>query len=536
MATESKRPIAFISLIGGVAALVVLLWLSVYGGHTYPNVVDSVSAAPSTLMRLNEDEIPDELKTMPNLAVMQDTISCTLEITTTDKAPTNNRNDINAAAGIANYTNQALVTGDEDDVVPTWVDYYRLDNASINYKYTIQAKPDWTTNYNLGIIVYNANKTPIITDTNTFDNNYGSVTLVAESAGPYFVKVFQISAQCTGHTYSLILGSTAPTSTPSPTPTSTPKPTATSAPAEQPTWMAGFDQYEPNFNFNIATTIASGLTYDMNFIPWGGGDVDNDFLKIRVKPGLQLTCETSDLDPGVDPRVAIYSGPSDAQIITYNDDISLGDFNSRVSYYASYEGWVYILIGQGQRMDTRDTVNSDYSFRCDLVVPGATPVPGSTPGTTTTPVPDKDPIPTLAPTWTPTPQTSPIATPTPTTQATEVELTFRLVASPEPVTATPEPNGFRTFRVLVYFDENLDGQLGAGEGVTGFFVVALTPDGNEALAQGYTDEQGQLSFTVPTVGTVRVMVPLLGFDRLIDATRPEVKVRILPPQLPETIP
>jgi hypothetical protein len=537
MTTKSKRPVAFVSLIGGLLALTGLLWLAVYGGGSDPRAgsVGNVAAAPSTLSRLTGDAIPAELQAMPNLAITQDPISCTLEITTTDKSPENNHS-LNTAVRIANYTDQALVEGNEGETKPAWIDYYRLDNASINYKYTIQAKPDWTNNYNLGIIVYNANETPIITDTNTFDNNYGSVTLVADSAGPYFFKVFQISAQCTGHTYSLILGATAPTSTPSPTPTKTPQPTATSAPVQQPTWMAGFDQYEPNFNFDIATTIASDLDYDMNFIPWGGADVDNDFLKIRVKPGLQLTCQTSDLDPGVDPRIAIYSGPSEAQLITYNDDISLGNFNSRVSYYASYEGWAYILVGQGQRMDTRDTVNSDYTFSCDLAVPGATPVPGTTPGATTAPPPDKAPIPTLAPTWTPTPQTSPIATPTTPPEATEVELTFRLVASPEPVTETPEPNGFRTFRVLVYFDQNLDAQMGAGEGVTGFFVLALTPDGNEELAQGYTDEQGQVSFTVPTVGTVRVLVPLLGYDRLIDATRPEVKVRILPPQLPEMIP
>jgi len=89
---------------------------------------------------------------------------------------------------------------------------------------------------------------------------------------------------------------------------------------------------------------------------------------------------------------------------------------------------------------------------------------------------------------------------------------------------------------MVYFDANLDGQMGAGEGVTGFFVLVLSPDGSEELAQGYTDEQGQLAFTVPTVGTVRVLVPLLGFDRLVLATKPEVRVRIIPPSLPEIIP
>ena len=64
----------------------------------------------------------------------------------------------------------------------------------------------------------------------------------------------------------------------------------------------------------------------------------------------------------------------------------------------------------------------------------------------------------------------------------------------------------------------------------------LSPENKEELARGYTDDQGQLSFTVPTVGTVQVRIPLLGFDRLIEASKPEVNVRIAPPNLPISIP
>jgi hypothetical protein len=102
---------------------------------------------------------------------------------------------------------------------------------------------------------------------------------------------------------------------------------------------------------------------------------------------------------------------------------------------------------------------------------------------------------------------------------------------------TPTPQGFRTFRVLVYYDENEDNQLGAGEGVPGFFVRVLSSTGaGEELAHGYTDEQGQLSLTVPTVKAVRVLVPLLGFDQLVEPSIPEVVIRIAPSPLPEVIP
>jgi len=529
MTSRSRGPVALVSLLGAMLGVIALFWIAA-GDHAGNAPTGSQQLGSVAAIGLPRIGLAESLADRQRLGMLVDPaviaqVTCTLEITTTDRAPFNNHT-LDTAATIANYTDQTLVpNGDPGAQLVTRPDFYRLDNAAVGYRYTIQAKPDWTTNYNLGIIVYNRDRVPIITDTNTFDNNFANVSLVATDFGPYYFQVFQISDQCSGHTYSLILGVTAPTATP--TPTSTPLPGTTTP---QPTSMIGFDQYEPNYDFTNATTIAPGISYDLNFIPWGGAEVDNDFLKLRVKPGLQVTCQTSDLDPGVDPRMAFYTGPGEQYFVAANDDIVLGDFNSRVSYFATYEGWLYVLVGQGSRMARTDTVNSDYTLSCNLSAPGvATPAPGYTPADKGASPPPATPRPTA------TPRTSVIATPT-TSAAAQVELTFRLVSSPPPVTPTPQPNGFRTFRVMVYFDANLDGQMGAGEGVTGFFVLVLSPDGSEELAQGYTDEQGQLAFTVPTVGTVRVLVPLLGFDRLVLATKPEVRVRIIPPSLPEIIP
>ncbi len=547
--TGSRASLAILGLFGGFCMVLAVLGLMALTQNQLP-ISLRIASHPSgtqseahgiTAARAALAAPPSESETwgaQPQVGLYEitavDQIVCTLEITTTDKAPLNNRS-FGTAATIANYTDQALVVGALGEQREPWEDYYRLDNASLNYRYTVQAKPDWTTNYNLGMVVYIQSEpgvyTPIITDSNTIDYS-ANVSFIANTPGPYFVKVFQISEQCAGHTYSLILSATPP---PTPTPSPTPGPPEVVTPSPQPTWMTGYDQYEPNYNFELATTIAPGIAYRMNFVPWGGAEYDNDYLKVRVKPGLQLTCYTSNLDPGVDPHMKFFTGPGDEYFIMANDDIEPGNFNSRLSFYATYEGWVYILIGQGERMAKRDTVNSAYTIQCDLTVPGApTPIPGLV-----TP-PSKDPIPApVSPpvaTPTPTPPVSPIETPTPPTSASGVEMTFRRVTIPDPLTPTPEPSGFRTFRVLVYLDENLDGQMGAGEGVTGFFVLVLTPDGQRQLAQGYTDEQGQLSFTVPTVSTVRIIVPLLGYDRLIDASRPEVRVRIVPPALPDAIP
>ncbi len=184
-------------------------------------------------------------------------------------------------------------------------------------------------------------------------------------------------------------------------------------------------------------------------------------------------------------------------------------------------------------MDIRDAAQSAYTLRCELAVPGAQVTPASGKG-------DATPAPVATPRPTQTPQTpvSPIATPTqpPEAGGENRELEFRLVTTPPPPTRTPAPTGFRTFRVLVYYDVNNDGLLGAGEGVPGFFVTVHSPETKAELARGYTDDQGQISFTVSTVGTVRVLIPLLGFDRLIEAAKPEVSVRIAPPALPVTIP
>jgi len=523
-----------LTLTGLVGSSLVMLGLVLLTGQGPSVAVPGLAAEHSVAVAMSassDQPLLNTYRTLPGLALAQSSINCTLETTSTTTTDTDWDNHSIAATDIPvrNYTKLSLISSTEDlpgSSVPAEPDFYRLDNAVIGGKYTIQAVPDKTDNYDLGIRVYDRDEQVIITDVDASDFR-AMVTLIPDGFGPYYIEIFQAGAACDGDTYYVLYNYTAPTPTPSPTATAMPGPTATPQPGA--TWMAGFDQYEPNFDFNIATTIAPGIIYNMNFVPWGGGDVDNDFLKVRVKPGLQLTCETSDLDPAVDPRMVFYSGPGEQTYVMANDDIALGDFNSRLSYYVTYEGYVYILIGQGSRMVARDTANSDYSVICDLSVPGdPTPQPGQTP------IPDKSP-PTPVPT--PTPQTSVVATPTPPPAVEEdVALTFRLVTRPESPTVTPEPNGFRTFGVLVYFDGDQDGAMGAGEGVTGFFVQVLSPDGQRELAQGYTDDQGYLSFTVPTIRTVRVIVPLLGVDRLIEASKPEVRVRIAPPSLPDTIP
>ena len=565
-------------------------------------------------------------------------INCTLATTTTDSlesAGTYN-DDYTSAARLANYTDLALAPGDKDELVPPKDDWFRLDNAVIGSTYEVDAIPDKTTNYNLGIIVYDENLTPIITDTNTA-NNYAEVALVADGQGPYFFKVFQFSQQCSGETYHLDFSVTPPT----PIPSATPSPwedgyeqndsfdqayllpvetlvtlegleglanfyplgdedwfrfwtkdgkwyQATTSDlsgvdtymeirnqnnsvvksnddggggyASQSRWEAEYDGYyyvritnkvqttgsydltieeesapapgpsptpgpgadteadscEDNLDFVYACVVAANQSQTFNLVPPYGG-VDNDFFKIWVKPGFIFECATSDLSPGVDTNMIVFNGPSWDNAIGGNDDVEPGNYSSYFAYYATYEGWLYLLVGTGDRTPS-DIYNSNYTLRCDMHVPGqptatSTPQPATTPGT---------------PTATPTPSGSPVAIPTPSG-----DLTVRTLTTPTPIPATTPAPRFIPISLLVYYDANDDHQAGAGEGIAGVSAQAYEAATNQLLAQGFTDEQGSLEFTVAAQGPVRVSVPFFGFSQLVAGEGASIYVRVPPHPLPE---
>ena len=93
---------------------------------------------------------------------------------------------------------------------------------------------------------------------------------------------------------------------------------------------------------------------------------------------------------------------------------------------------------------------------------------------------------------------------------------------------TPAPR-FIPIQLLVYYDENDDRQPGAGEGISGISTQAYQVATNQLLAQGFTDERGNLEFTVSAQGPVRVSVPFFGFSQLVAGEGANVYLRI-PPQ------
>jgi hypothetical protein len=305
-------------------------------------------------------------------------------------------------------------------------------------------------------------------------------------------------------------------------PESEPEPTA--APPNQDADRC--DKNNLGNSFEDACIIARGKAETFNFIPPYGG-TDNDFFKLWIKPGFTYKCATSDLDPGVDTNIILFSGPSWDHGIGGNDDVEPGEYRSAFTYHATYEGWLYILVGYGERTPS-DVNDSSYTLVCSMPgEPTTTPAPEAT----NTPQPDKD-EPTLTPTPTATSASSPVATPTPNNGGTggAQSLTIRTLATPTPasVEATAAPR-FVPITLLVYYDANDDRQPGAGEGIAGISAQAYSVADNQLQAQGFTGEDGQVEFTVSAQGSIRISVPFLGFNQMVTGESASIYLRV-PPQ------
>lgn len=322
------------------------------------------------------------------------------------------------------------------------------------------------------------------------------VEWVAAYNGYYYIRVTNmVDTSKPSDTYDLLIAEiSSATATPGPSPSS---PNADRC-----------DRAElGNYDFDHACVIAANRAETFNFIPPPYGGADNDFFKMWVKPGLLYECKTSDLSPGVDPNMIIYDQNRNG--IAGNDDVERGNLNSYLAYYATYDGWLYILIGYGNRTPPSIS-DSNYTLLCEAQAPGrATATPAS------------------APTATPQPAVQPTSAPPPPPAPTP-GLVVRLLTTPTPVPpATPSPR-FIPIKIIVYYDANDDGQPGAGEGISGISAQAYEVATNKLLAQGFTNELGSLEFTVSAQGPVRVRVPFLGFSQLVGVEGADIHLRVPP--------
>lgn len=462
----------------------------------------------------------------PSLLNALATITCTLSTTTTDSLGGSNHSFASAAI-LSNYDDLALAYGDQFAQAVAFEDYFVLNSASPNVTYTVQAIPDGVGNYNLGMIVYDVSHTAVYTDVNAFDNSAGLSLMFStvSGSGPWYYKVFQLTPSCSGGTYHLDASFAVPP-TITPTPSKTPTPTGTITPTPLPFGcQLDVDKFEPNNDFDSATTIGLGakqddLKYsDLNFVQcvYDGGSWDNDFFKARVKPGMLVTCETGDLSPGTDTNLILYDDSRNG--INGSDDINRagGDLSSAVTYYVTYEGWLYGLVGQGFNVPQDLEANYTYSYQCFIgSLATDTPTPTYTPaGPTNTPVPSDTPTPTI--------------TPTPTPPFIQIQALPTSTPAGLPLTQIP-------VSLQVYYDVDGNNKQDPGEGVSGVSARIFDLVTGNLLAQGFTDDTGRVTFTVSAPGAVHLVVPYFNFSTIVLPSGGSAVIRISPRELPQSIP
>lgn len=326
-----------------------------------------------------------------------------------------------------------------------------------------------------------------------------------------------------GKTYRFEVVDQSLTPGPSPTPTRTPSP--------GPTQIGGLDPYEPNYDFDHAYPIGAGTyatpgpTYAANFVPWMSQGPDNDFYVLTVKPGELYTCETFDLGAPTDTNMIFYDANRNG--IGGNDDAEPGTRASRLSWYSTYLGPMYILIGNVGAVPPSQAAQYTYSLRCTFGLPPTpTPPPTNTPRPTLPPPP-----PTPVPTFTPLPPPPTLPPPPPTPLPTP---TTQVIIIPQP---TPTV-GLRlvTVDLEVYYDANGNAAPDPGEGIVNLSARVYDATTNELLAYGFTDPDGRVSFTVAAPGPVRLEVPYLNYAQVITTTVAAVQIRVVSQPLPGGIP
>jgi len=509
-----KRISIFAMLVGGLMAMLALM-----------ATASAPEARASTMAWSAQDQ---RGVAAPPRRVLNQTpeVSCTLATTQTVGKLGNQSFDtafLLSNVGGLSLINQTDVSS-KTVTVPTIPDYYYINVFAGNQINVTISPASAGGNYNLGIEIFDASHNLIYEDSDPSTFSASVVNLVASYSGKMYFRVYQLNTAgtCSGGTYNISFTNSAPT----PTPTGTLKPTATTGPTVTPYAGApSVDRFEPNNDFDSATTIGLNVKYtSLNFVQWdiNSDQWDNDYFKVRVKPGMLVTCRTLDLTPGTDTNLILYD--NDRNGINGSDDVNraAGDLSSSVSYFVTYEGWLYGLVGEGFARPVAEQAVTGYSYECTIGTQ-FTPTPPPTP-TDGPNVPTRTPItPTPTETLTPTPS----LTPTPP---------FVRV---EPLPTATQP-GLPLLQVpvslLTYYDANNNNKYDPGEGIVGISARVFDLTTGKLLAQGLTDETGRVAFTVSAPGAVQLVVPYLNFSDIILPSGKAVKIGVSGRDLPRSIP
>lgn len=382
-------------------------------------------------------------------------------------------------------------------------DWYVISGVA-GYHYTVSAATDGAYPV-LNMKLYKPDRTTLVGQ--VLNSKTPTIEWDVNTAGNYYVFIWRAAGSLTNGSYHLNWTAPGPTVTP------TPGPEVTETP------VPGIDAFEPNYDFDHAASIGLNVKYTgINFVPLPGQTENNDYFKIRVKRGMLVTCQTVDLSPGTDTNMILYDDNRNG--LAGNDDVdpAHGDLSSRVTVSINYDGFLYILVGQGYSVPNFQAASYNYALQCTtpgnaLTTPTNTPVGG---GPTYTPIPSATPLPPPTTTATPMPPISVRALPTPTPSGPAQHM----------VTAD----------LRVSYDANGNGAADPGEGVVGLHARVYDDSTGALLAQGFTDDTGHAVFTVPAAGSIRVVVPYLGFETIVPPNGAAIPVLITARELPKLIP
>jgi hypothetical protein len=398
-------------------------------------------------------------------------------------------------------------------------DFYRFfGKAGATYQITTQIQSPGLDTF---MTIYNTDFN-VIGQNDDYQETGGAsqFTLTAGSDGYYFAEITNVSpSDPANKTYCIESKEVVPTATPTPE-------------------LLQTDAYENNGNFDIAALIETGKAVSADFVPPIPPGPDNDYYALWIKPNIYYTCETDVAGSPADTNMILY----DANYIGLagNDDKATGDLGSKVSYYSTYTGWLYILVGAYNPPPYDESPLYTYTMLCVSEVSTPTPTPSATP----TPRPPTTgggggvvatATPTLIPSPTPTigsPTTPIVAQPTPTQRP---NIVFQPLPTPTP--SSGSGGQIVMLNVTVYYDANENFLPEQSEGIMNVQVSLYDSATGAWLAFGYTNAAGMVPFGPLEVnGPVLVSAPYLGFNQTVPPETSSLEIRVAPHSLPGGIP
>jgi hypothetical protein len=405
-------------------------------------------------------------------------------------------------------------------------DYFRWwGKAGITY---IVSTSDLDAGIDTVLNVYNTNQSLIASNDDVAPGIFRSeVRFTAGSDGYYYARVTnKTPVDPVNKLYCFGVASTVdPTTTP------------------PPGFPADADVCEFNSIIDFACLFVAGETKTgLNFVPTLGSPQDTDIFKMWVKPGIFYTCETIIPAGSAADTNMLFLNNNGNPFTPWlgNDDKVPGglDFGSRLSYLATYTGWLFIEVGPVNIPPLDEAALHEYDLTCTALESTPTPTPsptssftgGGTGGFATS-----------------TPQPT-VAFPTPFPTPTPIDFSFLFTATPAPPpvvqfqplpTSTPAGGGTQsaTINVTLYYDSNNNFLPELTEGIVNAAVALYDNGTGELISFGHTNETGVARFTgINAAGAVRVVVPFLNYSQVVLGNNAEILVRVAPQPLPIGIP